>query len=483
MNSHKLSRWIRTGTCVATLCCAVVPSHTAAAAEPSATVSDITISVGTQPRQAFAGFGASIFPWTPSARYNAQVTPKQTAEMADSIWRDSRFRSVRLWIHPGAEPVSYYVDGFFKTGKLQAVIAAGAKDLILAPEYLPADMNDGKGYIKATDIPRYAAVLADFILDFKRQTGILINHSGILNEPNDRPVKFSDVQWPVMIKAFRQALDTRGLKTVQIIAPESANCSEDAYRVVDSVRSDTAAWRALAGVATHSYNNAATEEMAGRALGQKPYWMTEASDVGPEVPGDALRAASVASRFLNDMNHGVTHWMHFIGFEEADPKDNATRILAYDVSPFRITRFQKYSYYNQLAHTFDVGAVLRHSTSDKEGEMTYTYGKKPRINAAVAKNPDGTWAIGLSNYTAPSFRDEEDPKNFVLHNSGYSAKTFRVTVRIPELAKRQIVRFAVRRSNSNVNNAALQTLVMRNGVVVVPDVQPLDLITLRSLDK
>lgn len=361
-------------------------------------------------------------------------------------------------------------------------MAAGAKDLILAPEYLPADMNDGKGYIKEADIPRYAAILADFILEFKKQTGILINHSGILNEPNDRPVKFSDAQWPVMIKAFRQALDSRGLKTVRIIAPESANCGEDAYRVVDSIHADPEAWRALGGIATHSYNNAATEAMAGRSAG-KPYWMTEASDIGPEAPGDALRAASVASRFLNDINHGVTHWMHFIGFEEADPKDNATRILAYNASPFRITRFQKYHYYRQLAQTFDVGAVMRHSTSDREGEMTYTYGKKPRINAAVARNPDGTWAIGLSNYTAPSFRDAEDPKDFELHNSGYSAQTFEVKVRIPELAKRKTMRFAVRRSNRNVNNVAAQTLVMQEGVVVVPNVQPLDLITLRSLEK
>lgn len=481
MNQYIISNLSGIRAIALALFCAALPLSASAA--ETAKPSEVTITAGTQARQKFAGLGASIFPWVPSSRYNAEVTPKQTAQMANMIWRDSRFRSVRLWIHPGAEPVSYYVDGFFKTGKLQAVMAAGGTDLLLAPEYLPADMNDGKGYIKETDIPRYANILADFILDFKKQTGILINHSGILNEPNDRPVKFSDAQWPRMIKAFRQALDARGLKMVKIIAPESANCSEDAYRVVDSIHSDPTAWRALAGIATHSYNNAATEAMAGRSLGQKPYWMTEASDIGPEASGDALRAASVASRFLNDINHGVTHWMHFIGFEEADPKDNATRIIAYNASPFRITRFQKYAYYKQLSQTFDVGAVLRHSTSDKEGEMTYTYGKKPRINAAVAKNPDGTWAIGLSNYTAPSFSDAEDPKNFELHNSGYSAKTFRITVRIPELAKRKKMRFAVRRSNSNVNNVALQNVIMQNGVVVVQNVQPLDLITLRSLEK
>jgi len=115
--------------------------------------------------------------------------------------------------------------------------------------------------------------------------------------------------------------------------------------------------------------------------------------------------------------------------------------------------------------------------------MTYTYGKKPRINAAVARNPDGSWAVGISNYTASSFQDAEDPKNFELHNSGYAARTFRVSVHIPELGKRKKVRFAVRRSNRNINNVAEKTLVMQEGIVVIPEVHPLDLITLRSLDK
>ena len=32
---------------------------------------------------------------------------------------------------------------------------------------------------------------------------------------------------------------------------------------------------------------------------------------------------------MNDLNYGVTHWLHFIGFENPDPKDDATRILKY----------------------------------------------------------------------------------------------------------------------------------------------------------
>jgi hypothetical protein len=76
--------------------------------------------------------------------------------------------------------------------------------------------------------------------------------------------------------------------------------------------------------------------------------MTEASDNGPEEAGNSYRAASLAARFLNDMNHRVTHWIHFLGFEVTDPRDNATRIMAYTPNPLRTTIFQKYFTYQQL---------------------------------------------------------------------------------------------------------------------------------------
>ncbi len=185
-------------------------------------------------------------------------------------------------------------------------------------------------------------------------------------------------------------------------------------------------------------------------------------------------------RFLNDVNHRVTHWQFFIGAEQADPNGNTGRLLKYETAPFQLTVLQKYYYFQQLADTFGVGAVFRHSLSSLEGEMNYAYGKKPRVNAAVARNPDGSWGVGLANFTAPEFRDADDPNDFALHNSGYAAKRFAVTVRVPELAALKTLRFAVRRSNSGVNNATAGTLLMRNGEITVPDLAPLDLITLRS---
>ncbi len=440
----------------------------------------VTITVQPGERQVFAGLGASIFPWTPAAIYNAQVTPAETREMARLLWHDARLRSVRLWIHPGEESVDFYVDGYVGTHKLPDAIAAGATDLILAPDHMPPSMNDGHGFVRGDAIPQYAALLADFIAQFKAKTGILINHCGVLNEPNDRPVKPSDAQWPVLIKALRAALDSRGLQAVGIVAPESATCGADAYAVVDSMDADPAAWKDLQGIATHSYNNAATEDMAQKSRG-KQYWTTESGGItdADEDAHDSLQAASIASHFLNDVNHGVTHWQFFIGAEQADPRGNTDRILKYDL-PYHLTILQKYFYLQQITQAFDVGAVFRHSLSSLDGEMTYTYGKKPHLNAAVARNPDGTWAIGLSNFTAPGFQNADDAKNFALHNSGYHAETYAVTVRVPELAPVKFLRFAVSRSDSRLGDAPAGYAVMHSGVVTLPGVEPLNLVTLRS---
>ena len=445
----------------------------------------LVITVQPGPRQAFAGLGTSIFPWTPAAVYDQQVTPVQTREMARLLWHDARLRSVRLWIHPGEEPVSYYVDGYVGTHKLPDAIAAGATDLILAPDHMPPSMNDGHGLIRPDAIPQYAALLAGFIADFKAQSGILINHCGVLNEPNDRPVKPSDAQWPVLIKALRAALDARGLQAVGIVAPESANCGADAYAVVDSIHADPEAWRDLEGIATHSYNNAATEDMAKRRQG-KQYWITEAGGITDtdEQAGDRLQAASVSSRFLNDVNHGVTDWQFFIGAEYSDPAGNTDRILKYDpktlTRPFHLTVLQKYYSLKQLSETFDTGAVFRHSLSSLDGEMTYTYGKKPRVSAAAARNPDGSWAIGLSNYTSGAFQDADAAGDFAVHNSGYAAKTYAVTVRMPELAAVPALRFTVCRSGTGVKGQPAEVVIMHHGEVTLPRVGPLDLMTLRS---
>ena len=109
--------------------------------------------------------------------------------------------------------------------------------------------------------------------------------------------------------------------------------------------------------------------------------------------------------------------------------------------------------------------------------MTWTNGGKAHLNAAAARNPGGSWAIGLSNYTSNAFPEFDQ---FHRDNNGYAAQTFSVVVRVPELAKARTLRFFVRRSNSGVNDVPEGEAVMHFGTAVVPAVGPLDLITLRS---
>ena len=465
-----------------------LPALMLTAFAPAQAQTPVTIIVEEGARQKFAGLGASVFPWTTAALYKTQVTPAQDKEMARLLWRDAHFRNVRVWFHPndyapkpGERNIAFYVDGYVKTGKFADVIAAGAKDFTLAPNEIPGYMSDGKGYIRREAIADFAALLADFIKDFKKETGVLINVAGIMNEPNDQPIKLYDAQWPVMIREFRKALDGRGLRGVKILAPESANCGADAYAVVDAIRADPLAWKALDGIATHSYNNAATADMMRRAVG-KAYWITEAGGMSDrdEDAGDAIQAASITSRLLNDLNHGVTNWQFFIGAEQADPRGNTGRVLKFDLAPYRLTILQKYWYLKSVSNAIGVGAAMRHCVSNTEGEMTYTYGKKPRLNVAAARNADGTWGIGVSNFTSDYFTNPKTDK-WHREQGGEAAQTFDVTIKVAELANADSLTFAARRSNSGVNAVSIAPVVMRHGTLTICNVRPLDCIALRSL--
>ncbi len=454
----------------------------------------VTITVGTQARQSFAGLGASCGNW---GHEYGQLTPGERATLSRLLWRGLKMKTLRLWMNTdqfaptrGTHDISTFRAQYIDSGLIADAQKNGVVNLLLAPDGMPSYMKvkregGANDYaLKDDEIGNYAALLADFIRQVKVQTGILINVTGLQNEPNDLD-RIAPEQMAALTKALRLALDARGLRTVKIIAPESANVDGVFYDSLARLKGDATAWNALSGIASHSYGMAATDEAAktivdANGRNTKEYWMTEASDNGAEVSGDAIRAASLSSRFLNDMNHRVTHWIHFIGFEVPDPNDNATRIVAYTAKPLRTTVFQKYYYYRQLSETFDAGAVFRDSQSSLESDMTWTYGKKPRLTAAAARNPDGSWGIGLSNFTSSTFSDADDPNNFALHTSGYAARTFDVTVQIPELAKLSGLRFTVRRSNSGVNDVSCGTIVMRQGQVVILNVGPLDLISLRS---
>ena len=68
----------------------------------------------------------------------------------------------------------------------------------------------------------------------------------------------------MVVKRLRRELDARGLKSVKIIAPENASSDGVLYEQVDALKNDAPAWNALSGVASHSYNMAATDDIAKR---------------------------------------------------------------------------------------------------------------------------------------------------------------------------------------------------------------------------
>ena len=119
------------------------------------------------------------------------------------------------------------------------------------------------------------------------------------------------------------------------------------------------------------------------------------------------------------MNHRVTHWVHFLGFEDSGSgADDATRIIPFTITPFSHELLKKYCYYQQLAQTFDPGALFRDSESALDGDMTHTYGQKTHLIAATARNPDGTWSVGIQNFTADSFSGAQGQADDTRVNAG-----------------------------------------------------------------
>ncbi|RYX83818.1 hypothetical protein EON83_12785 [bacterium] len=454
----------------------------------------ITITVAAGERQTFGGFGASVGNW--GGTYQTLSVAERT-ELSRLLWHDLKFNTLRMWFDTdryaptrGAHDLSDFRRMYVDSSLISDARKQGVTTLLLAPEHLPdymkGPMADGKAPLKEEEVANYAVMVADFIERLKKETGVEIDVTGIQNEPNVNEI-FSEAQLVSIVKQLRSELDKRGLQNVKIIASEHASVDGLFYKQLDALKADPTAWKDIVGIASHSYNMAATAQAAqyiatpdGRSA--KEYWMTEASDNGSETPGNNARAISLSARFLNDMNHRVTRWVHFLGFENDDAKDNATRIIAYSAKPYKATVFQKFYSYQQLANTFDVGATFRASQSSIEGDMAWTYGKKPRILSASAKNPDGSWGIGISNFTADSFLGVQGWADDDWNSSqggNTPGQTFPVTIRIEELKNAGNVPFVTHRTGGTSQNAKGETLTMKNGALTI-NVAPLELVTLRS---
>jgi O-glycosyl hydrolase len=459
-----------------------VPDRSGARLTPR--LPEVTLTVDSQPRQRFEGFGTSLLN---ADRTYHQLTPNQRRSLHLALWQDLQFRHLRLWFdlpsyapNPTKRDVTQFRRTYVDNGLIREAQQAGVKTLLLAPDSIPdwlrekspeGSVQTGMRLKPGMEVT-YAEVLANFIADLKQATGIQIQVTGLQNEPNDND-RILPGQIVQVVKALRKALDQRGLRSVEIIAPENANVDQILLDTIGLLKRDRSAWQSLAGISAHTYNMGATPELADQLEG-KAYWMTESGENGAEEPGDKLRSIAMSSRVLNDLNHGTTHWFHFIGWEVSDPNDNATRIFRYDVRPFRLVTFQKFFQYQQLSQTFPVGTQFRRIRSSLDGPMSWTYGKKPRIFAAIGKAPDGSWRIGMSNFTHTRFRHSRD----VHDQTGHPAQPYRVTLRIGELTPAKSLKFQLVRSIPN-KPGQIEAITLHQGELNLT-IAPTELITLRS---
>lgn len=222
-----------------------------AAAEPNTSeVGQITLCVDKEARQTLEGFGCSL-----ANLSNARIPDAKRAQMFDRVFRDLQMNVLRLWMGVGADVTTERMKSqFYATYVDDGIIAEaqkrGVNTLLLAPashHLRPAEA-----------LSEYSRKLADLILALRIEHRIRINVTGINNEPGS----FTPQELTEVVRLLRADLDVRGLQDVAIIAPESASADAAALKDIVAIRSDSTAWAALRGIATHSYNMAATPEFA-----------------------------------------------------------------------------------------------------------------------------------------------------------------------------------------------------------------------------
>jgi hypothetical protein len=429
------------------------------------TVNHITLTVATEPRQILTGFGCSLGDLS-----QTNIPEAARAEMFERVFRDLGTNVLRLWVPSGVDDSVEHMQAEFSARYVDSGVIADAQKcevttLLLAP---------ARGKHPPTEtMSEYARKLADFIQAIRDKRGIRINVTGIANEPSG----FMPEQLAEVVRLLRDELDARGLQDVAIIAPEWATPDRKALRVIASIRADPAAWAALRGIATHSYNMAATPSFAAAIAGtDKQYWMTEASANGNEGPADANRAASICARFLNDINIGVTHWIFFIGFgvspDVSKDRDNATKFMVFDLKTGAIFTHLKYHWFRQLREAFPNGSQIYPLTAKPGGDLVFTYGQKPYLNAAAARRPDGSWSLAAVNLTGV----EPDTSIAKWH----AASALEVTWNVPALEDVGEVTFGVFRSTAEQSFRPDGSVVMQHGQLTI-SIQPRELVTLQSI--
>ena len=447
----------------------------------------ITVRAGA--RQTFEGFGAGQSNWGAQEGYGS-LPDSVRDTLSKFLWEDLNFRYLRLrsTIRECSDTIDNCAASIYKNYKLYIQDALKyQKDLVLvlAPHG-----------VVGTDIDLYAQRYA---LQIKalRDSGVVVKYTGISNEP-DIETYLTTEQVPACINAFRRNLDSLGLHDVKIIAPENSSSDAKGREYVNAIINNPMALQSTAAFATHSYNISITDEMTGLVHrhvsgNARSYWTTEASEFGTEKWEDAKEASSTLSRYFADMNHLCSVWMFYVGIKgvETDWRMSGLQNTAFYMILYR-TKEQDWGYllkcyyFKQIGQTILPGAAMRAATTNlrqvdtsysriEDSTMVYAFGRKPPLYLASGVNPDGSWGVGISNYTSDSLPRDTAITKF------HKATAYKVTVKIEELADSGDILFTAYRCNAVAPYIHKDsTLLMQKGEMTIDSIGPFDMITLRS---
>jgi hypothetical protein len=432
--------------------------------EPAVTTT-VQLSVAATARQELLGFGCSLtedlLPLPDTVR----------ADMFNRVFRGLDMNVLRLWMASGKnKTVAAMKARFYASYVDNGIIADAQKHGVTTLLLAPARGEDPP----PEPMAEYAQKIAAFIQDVRTERGIKIAVTGIANEPSG----FKPAQLAEAVRRLRAELDARDLTDVAIIAPEWANNDGWALKAIAGIRAAPAAWAALRGIATHSADMAATPQFPAMIAGtDKQFWITEVDDNGREGPADANLAATTVARFFNDLNHGATHWIYFIGFHQRPDvtrgDDDATKLMVFDRKTRTLIAHLKYDWMRQVRTAFPNGSRVYPLQAQPGGNLVYTYGQKPCLNAAAARRPDGRWSLGVVNLTGVTGARMASAKF-------HPAAECQVGWTVPALVTRGDVEFEVYRSSADKRFESAGRVVMHRGQLTI-GLPPRELATLLSV--
>ncbi len=385
----------------------------------------MTITVGSEPRQVFKGFGASVTHHY-SRQSNAYASLSQAVrdEMARIMWGPdgADFRMLRLWIqHPDAMSAQQLASQY----RLYVEDARRAQ-----PKLIVLQAPDSRIYVfdKGRPIPDLQSYASDFCEQIlrMRDDGVSVDVTGVANEPNDWEICRDKRKMVELIKHFRNELNNRGLEDVKLIAPESGSVDSIHFEYLDAIVQDGDALDMLDGLGGHTYNMGSNPWQAGilKQTG-KEYWQTESS-VDESWTSDYSQAdrlgSIVATKILGDFNHYVSYWVYFIGY--ASGRMQGTKLAGGSGE-----EYPHFSYMYQISKTFKVGCVFRYCQSDRalpSTSMEWQYGQKPAIGAAAAVRPralpfcgqTGAWFREPAARSPRVFHSRASPRGFIWRKPG-----------------------------------------------------------------